>query len=260
MSGLGTFVGVLVLSTATVVYSQTNGTKPPDSGGIGGTQEPTGTVPNPCAKQPEQAAILTDTMGVDFGPYLKNVVKTVRQSWYSVMPPSVYPPEKKQGRLSIEFTIQKDGKITGERVDKSSGDAILDRVAFGSINGSGPFNSLPKEFAGQQLELRFYFYYNLTPDTSPLYISPCIDVRVPVGSTFQFSVPIGGIEQAAVTWSLSGPSCEKTACGTISENGLYTAPKDVPNPPTVFVEATPRSGKSLPARTQLTVVRSDPPH
>lgn len=260
MSGLRTFIGVLVLSTATVGYSQTNDTKPQDSGGIAGTQGPTRTVTNPCAKQLEQVTILTDTMGVDFGPYVKNVVKTVRQSWYAVIPPSVYPPIKKQGRVSIEFEIQKDGKVTGEKVGTSSSDVRLDQAAFRSINGSGPFDALPVQFPGQRLGLLFYFYYNLTPDTSPLYISPCLDVRVPVGSRLQFSVPIGGIERAAVAWSLSGPGCEKTSCGTISDNGLYIAPKDVPDPPTVFVEATPRSGKSFPARTQLTVVRSDPSH
>jgi len=199
-------------------------------------------------------------MGTNFEPYIRNVVKTVRQNWYNMMPPSVYPPIKKQGRLSIEFVIQKDGKLTGEKVGTSSKDMTLDRVAFGSIVASSPFNPLPKEFAGQQIGLRIHFYYNLTPDTSPLYISPCIDVRVPVGSTLQFSVPIGGIEHAAVTWGLSGSGCEQAACGTISADGLYTAPAHVPNPPTVFVEATPQSGRSFPARVQLTVVRAEPSH
>jgi TonB family protein len=211
-------------------------------------------------KQLRQAEIMTDTRGVDFGPYLRNVVKTVRQTWYDIMPPSVFPPTSKQAGLSIEFVVEKDGKVDKMKIDRPSGDVQLDRTAWASINGSSPFPPLPKEFSGQQLGLRFYYYYNLRPDTKALHVTPCVDVRVPAGSTLQFSVPIGGIERAAVTWSVSGPACEKAACGTISENGLYTAPAQVPDPPTVFVEAAPQSNRSFPATIQLTVVPSGPPH
>jgi len=36
------------------------------------------------AKALDQAEILTDTMGVDFGPYLTRVVQIVRQNWYKL--------------------------------------------------------------------------------------------------------------------------------------------------------------------------------
>lgn len=113
------------------------------------------------AKALDQAEILTDTMGVDFGPYLTRITQIVRQNWYSLMPPSVYPPISKQGKLSIEFVILKDGKTTGMVVHTSSGDVALDRAAWGSITASTPFPPLPKEFPGQILGLRFYYFYNL---------------------------------------------------------------------------------------------------
>ena len=113
------------------------------------------------AKALDQAEILTDTMGVDFGPYLTRITQIVRQNWYSLMPPSVYPPISKQGKLSIEFVILKDGKTTGMVVHTSSGDVALDRAAWGSITASTPFPPLPKEFPGQLLGLRFYYFYNL---------------------------------------------------------------------------------------------------
>jgi TonB family protein len=115
------------------------------------------------AKALDQAEILTDTMGVDFGPYLTRVLQVVRQNWYSIMPPSVYPPIRKQGKLSIEFVILKDGKTTGMVVHTSSGDVALDRAAWGSITASTPFPPLPKEFPGQMLGLRFFYFYNLEP-------------------------------------------------------------------------------------------------
>src|ERR1019366_2357812 len=187
------------------------------------------------AKALDQAEILTDTMGVDFGPYLTRVVQVVKANWYNLMPPSVYPPILKQGKLSIEFVILKDGKVSNMTLHTSSGDVPLDRAAWASITASNPFPPLPKEFPGQLLGLRFYFFYNLSPDIgiSPISISPSADVRAPAGSTLQFSASGKGTTDTSVTWSVSGPGCSKSTCGTISDTGLYTAPLDVPNPPTV---------------------------
>ena len=116
------------------------------------------------AKALDQAEILTDTMGVDFGPYLTRVVQVVKGNWYNLMPPSVYPPILKQGKLSIEFVILKDGKVSNMTLHTSSGDVPLDRAAWASITASAPFPPLPKEFPGQLLGLRFYYFYNLQPD------------------------------------------------------------------------------------------------
>ena len=116
------------------------------------------------AKALDQAEILTDTMGVDFGPYLTRVVQVVKANWYNLMPPSVYPPILKQGKLSIEFVIQKDGKVSNMTLHTSSGDVPLDRAAWASITASNPFPPLPREFPGQILGLRFFYFYNLQPD------------------------------------------------------------------------------------------------
>jgi TonB family protein len=115
------------------------------------------------AKALDQAEILTDTMGVDFGPYLTRVVQIVKQNWYNLMPPSVYPPILKQGKLALEFVILKDGKVSDMAIRTSSGDVPLDRAAWASITASTPFPPLPKEFPGKLLGLRFYYFYNLEP-------------------------------------------------------------------------------------------------
>jgi len=115
------------------------------------------------AKALDQAEILTDTMGVDFGPYLTRVLQVVRQNWYAIMPESVYPPIRKQGKLAIEFVILKDGKVSSMTLHTTSGDVALDRAAWGSITASNPLPPLPKEFPGQILGLRFYYFYNLEP-------------------------------------------------------------------------------------------------
>jgi TonB family protein len=100
--------------------------------------------------------ILSDTQGVDFGPYLKRILHDVRESWYGLIPESA---EMKKGKLAIEFAIMKDGSVRGLSVTQSSGDVTLDRPAYGSITANDPFQPLPTEFKGQYLSLRFRFYY-----------------------------------------------------------------------------------------------------
>jgi len=110
--------------------------------------------------------ILSDTMGVDFGPYLARVLHDVRLNWYNLIPEVARAPIMKKGKVSIEFAIMKDGSVKAMRLTSPSGDISLDRAAWGGITGSNPFPPLPNEFGGQYLALRFHFYYN--PDRGEL--------------------------------------------------------------------------------------------
>ncbi len=107
------------------------------------------------------AEILTDTMGVDFGPYIARILQTIRQNWIASLPPSAFAPIWKQGKTSIEFTILKNGQVTGMVWHSGSGDIPLDRAAWGSITRSAPLPPLPKEFPGSNLGLRLYFFCNM---------------------------------------------------------------------------------------------------
>ena len=107
--------------------------------------------------------ILSDTQGVDFGPYLQRVLQNVRENWYHLIPESV---EMKKGKLALEFAIMKDGNVRGLTLTNSSGDIALDNPAIGAIKLSNPFPPLPSEFTGPYLALRFRFYYN--PDKADL--------------------------------------------------------------------------------------------
>ena len=106
------------------------------------------------------AEILSDTMGVDFGPYLHQVVQMTQSSWDLLIPEAARPPLNKQGTVAIQFIILPDGSIKQMQLDRPSGDVSLDRAAWGGITGAGPFPPLPKQFKGPYLALRFYFLYN----------------------------------------------------------------------------------------------------
>ncbi len=110
--------------------------------------------------------VLSDTMGVDFGPYLTRILHDIRRNWYTLIPESARPPLSKKGILSIDFVILKDGKLSAMQLSSTSGDVALDRAAWGGINGSNPFPPLPSDFQGPNLVLRIRFYYN--PDGKDL--------------------------------------------------------------------------------------------
>jgi len=133
-------------------------------GGGGGQEGDFGLGTGAHGRQYGAFDILSDTQGVDFGPYLARVLQDVRRNWELAMPESVWMGKK--GKLAIEFAITKNGQVAGMRLVASSGDVALDRAAWSGITASNPFQPLPGEFTGPYLALRFRFYYN--PDKSEL--------------------------------------------------------------------------------------------
>ena len=104
--------------------------------------------------------ILSDTRGVDFGPYMRRLHVTVEDHWYPLIPEIALPPVMKRGRVIIEFAIMKDGSLQGLKIVGSSGDAALDRAAYGALTNAVPLPKLPVEFSGEYLMIRAAFYYN----------------------------------------------------------------------------------------------------
>jgi TonB family protein len=110
-----------------------------------------------------QVEVLSDTQGVDFGPYIQQVIAATKRSWYPQIPESARPPLNKQGQVGIRFSILPDGTVAGMILELPSGDVALDRAAWGGITGAAPFGPLPRAFHGPSLDLRFFFLYNVRP-------------------------------------------------------------------------------------------------
>ncbi len=103
------------------------------------------------------AEILSDTLGVDFGPYIKRLLRILYDSWLPLIPEETRPPLNKEGNTLIRFTINKDGTVSAMHLDASTHDQAIDRAAWGSITGVGQMPPLPKNFNGPNLELRIDF-------------------------------------------------------------------------------------------------------
>jgi TonB family protein len=196
--------------------------------------------------------VLSDTTGVDFGPYLHRIIREIRANWIRVMPQSVIVGLRK-GKVSIEFVILRDGKLRGMHIANGSGDAVLDRAAWSGVTASDPFPALPNEFSGKYLKLRLTFHYN--PSVS---ISPSGHVRVPAGASQQFSANVKTGGNGIVNWSVVGSGCAGANCGTISVTGLFTAPLTAPHPATVTVTATLASDPTETASTKVDIVQTAP--
>ena len=132
---------------------------------------------NPKSDTPQSAPssqrsgveILTDTQGVDFGPYMRTALATIKKNWLPLIPEEARPPANVQGETLIRFTITPDGKIGAMHLDQSSQHDNIDRAAWGAIAGVGQFPPLPTEFKGPKLELRIDFLTNLP---LPLRVTP----------------------------------------------------------------------------------------
>jgi TonB family protein len=122
----------------------------------------------PSSRQPMNGSvqILSDTMGVDFNAYIQRVIADTYRAWLPIIPESARPPLDKEGVVGIRFKISPDGTVKDMLLEFPSGDVSLDRAAWGGITGAAPYPSLPKQFKGPFLELRFGFYYNLDPSQS----------------------------------------------------------------------------------------------
>ncbi|MGA7886014.1 MAG: TonB family protein [Acidobacteriaceae bacterium] len=107
--------------------------------------------------------ILSDTLGVDFGPYIQRVIYDTERAWYPIIPEEARPPFNKKGDTYIEFVILANGNVSDMHLVGPSGDVALDRAAWAGITGASPFPPLPRQFKGPYLRLRFEFMYNEQP-------------------------------------------------------------------------------------------------
>ncbi len=102
--------------------------------------------------------LLSDPQGVDFKPYLIQVLAAVRRNWFAVLPESVRLGQR--GRVVIQFAISREGRVPKLVISAPSGADALDRAAVAGISASNPFPPLPHEFKGEQIRLQLSFMYN----------------------------------------------------------------------------------------------------
>lgn len=125
--------------------------------GAGGYGEGINLPPSPGV-QGSALELKSDPMGVDFRPYLTQILATIRRNWYAVMPESV--KLGRRGKVGLLFKIVRSGKVEKVVYAFQSGADSLDRAAIAAISASNPFPPLPAEFKGDNVVLQLNFAYN----------------------------------------------------------------------------------------------------
>ena len=115
-----------------------------------------GLAPGPLGSQLQ---LLSDPTGVDFKPYLIQVLTAVRHNWMAVVPESARLGRK--GQVLIQFIIDRKGEIPKLVIATPSGTEALDRAAIAGISASYPFPPLPAAYKGDQIRLQLAFSYNM---------------------------------------------------------------------------------------------------
>ena len=136
--GGGTMVGDIGDSSTTIP----NLNQAPSPGRIGSTLQ-----------------LLSDPKGVDFKPYLIQVLTAVRRNWLAILPESARLGRR--GRVLVQFAIDRTGGVPKLVIAEGAGTDALDRAAVAAISASYPFPPLPTEYKGDQIRLQFAFSYNM---------------------------------------------------------------------------------------------------
>lgn len=108
-----------------------------------------------------QMQLLSDPLGVDFKPYLLQVLAKVRQNWMAVVPDSARMGRR--GLVLVQFSIDRSGGVPKLVIASTSGITAFDRAAVAGISASNPFPPLPAGYKGDQIRLQMAFSYNLPP-------------------------------------------------------------------------------------------------
>jgi TonB family protein len=122
---------------------------------------PSPQLPPSPASQGILPELLSDPKGVDFKPYLAQVLALVRRNWFAIIPESARRGSR--GLTVLEFEIDRNGGVPKLVIATTSGSRILDNAAVAAISATNAehFPPLPQEFKGLAIRLRFAFKYNV---------------------------------------------------------------------------------------------------
>jgi len=103
--------------------------------------------------------LVSDPNGVDFRPYLTEILAIVRRNWMAVMPESVRMGLR--GKVALQLAIVRTGEVAHLVYAEKSGARALDEAAVAGVSASNPLPSLPPEFKGDRIVVQFNFVYNM---------------------------------------------------------------------------------------------------
>jgi TonB family protein len=106
----------------------------------------------------QMGPLFFDPEGADFTVWLDHFKNEIYRNW--LIPQAVLLGIR--GHVDLEFTVERDGSVTGLKLVKSVGNPALDKAAANAIL-AGRFLPLPSDFAPPRVTIQVSFYYGEGP-------------------------------------------------------------------------------------------------
>jgi TonB family protein len=103
-------------------------------------------------------SIQFDTMGVEFGPWIRRFVAQIKRNWFIPL-----AAMSLKGRVVITFNVHKDGRLSDLSVIGPSSVDAFNNAAFNALASSNPTHPLPPEYPADRAFFTVTFYYNENP-------------------------------------------------------------------------------------------------
>jgi TonB family protein len=126
------------------------------------TDEGTGAgmnLPASAGRPQSSLQLKSDPMGVDFRPYMIQVLAAVRRNWFAVYPEAAKTGAR--GQVILQFRIDKKGGVVKVVFDGTTPSRPLNEAAVAAISASNPMPPLPAAFKGDSVVLQMTFLYNM---------------------------------------------------------------------------------------------------
>lgn len=93
----------------------------------------------------------------DFSSYMRSLQRSIKPNWE--------PPTNKENKTIVLLKIAKDGSLLARKIHTSSGVTNADNAAIKAVDLSAPFEPLPADFEGQNVDILFTFDYRKLTNT-----------------------------------------------------------------------------------------------
>jgi TonB family protein len=187
---------------------------------------------NPFPRVRGIVEILSDTKGVDFRPYVREVVHTTQHNWRALTEDSSRFGVAEPTQVAVEFSIQRDGTVSGMKLVNASSNEALNQAARDAVANSSPLPALPDDFPEQHLELRVHF-------------------RARLNHTGEQN---GGLRSRSDN-SANNTGGMTDCCPPEEENGVYrSGSRGVSNPKAIYAPSPAYGEKSRKKKLQGTVI------
>ncbi len=91
---------------------------------------------------------------INFEPFMRKLQQRIKHNWTP-------PKGNKSKRIVVLFKVSKSGELLDSMVTSSSGIKEADKAALDALERSAPFDSLPENYTGNDIDIQFTFDYNV---------------------------------------------------------------------------------------------------